>query len=270
MIVRAIVSFLAVTMIPVSGVLADAATDDMRERGRITVCADPYTYPASAQGRDPGYDIEIMRAVANLADLEMFFEWVNTGTRGGLGKALRNSIVKGRCDVFVGIGVTDEQVDELAEKDLIFTTPYMSQSYVLLVQGSAENAKTLDDLRDTKVGVPMSTPIDAYMFDNDRPRELYNQDRRVLKGFMDGEIDAALVWAPALGKVRSQMKDIAFSVVEGYIPVPEFRWNMAMAIPNSDANLKTFMDEGIRSVIADGQAKEIVESYGVPYLEPIE
>lgn len=264
------ISLLALMTMPVSAALADAAMDQIKERGRITICADPYTYPASAQGRDPGYEIEIMRAIARSADLDMFYEWVNTGTRGGLGKALRNSIAKGRCDVFLGIGVTEEQVDELAEKDLVFTEPYMSQSYVLMVARDASDAKSIDDLRDTKIGVPMSTPIDAYMFDNDRPRELYNQDRRVIKGLIDGEINAALVWAPALGKARSKLQDVDYKVVADYIPVPEFRWDMAMAVPASDQTLKKFLDDGIREMVASGEAKKIVESYGVPYLPPLE
>ncbi len=241
-----------------------------REKGVITVCADPYIYPASAQGYPPGYDIEIIRKIAEDGGYRVKHVWVDTGTRGGLGKAIRNSIAKGLCDVFVGIGVNDLNIDELAEKDLVFTDPYLGLAFILVVQGQAANASTLDDLKDIKIGVPMSTPVDGYLFDNNYKREIYLGNRRVMRGMVNGEIDAALIWSPSLAKAKKEFPDNEFLVAAGWKPHPDLRWNVAMVVPAAQTDLMQYLNDSIHSLTESGDMQRIVERYGAPYFSPFE
>lgn len=238
--------------------------------GVLTACADPYIYPASVQGDPPGYDIEILRAIARANNLRADYVWVDTGTRGGLGKALRNSISKGHCELFLGIAVSDEQIDELAEKNLTFTHPYMALSFILVVQGKSASALTLADLRGVKIGVPMSTPIDGYLWRQGHARELYLGDRRVMQGMAKGEIDAAMVWSPSLAVAKQEFPDGAFHAVPDYLPDPTLRWNTAMVVPKAETELKQFLDANIDRLVKSGEVKRIVESYGAPYFPPFE
>jgi hypothetical protein len=76
----------------------------------LVVCADAYSFPASMKDLEPpGYDIEIIRAIASLAGLRVEYVWADTGTRGGLGRALRSSIVQKKCNLFVGLGMSSER-----------------------------------------------------------------------------------------------------------------------------------------------------------------
>ena len=258
-------------VLPVLG-LAEAAETSSRfnEKGQIIVCADPYIYPASAQGFPPGYDVDIIRKIAEDGGYRIDHVWVDTGTRGGLGKAIRNSIAKGLCDVFLGIGVNDDNIDELAEKDLVFTDPYMGLAFILVVQGQASNASTLDDLKDIKIGVPMSTPVDGYLFDNGYKREIYLGNRRVMRGMINGEVDAALIWSPNLAKAKKEFPDNEFLVAAGWKPHPDLRWNVAMVVPSAQVELKKYLNDSIRSLIASGEMKKIIEHYGAPYFLPFE
>ncbi|MGH8677949.1 MAG: hypothetical protein ACREUQ_06315, partial [Burkholderiales bacterium] len=75
-----------------------------KARGKLVVCADPYDFPYSSQGSmPPGFDVEIMRELAKRGGMQLEMYWADTGTRGGTSRAFRNSIMKGRCDVFTGI-----------------------------------------------------------------------------------------------------------------------------------------------------------------------
>ena len=152
--------------------------------------------------------------------------WADTGTRGGLGRAFRNSILAKRCDVFLGL--SDNGDDDLLPKKLVFTEPYISLGYVLVVQGKAEGMKSLDELKQNKlkVGVPMSTPIDDYLFTNNIPRELYLDNRRIMEGMAKGEVDASMVWATAIAVAKHEFPDAKFHMVEGYVPVDGQRFNM--------------------------------------------
>ena len=54
-------------IVSMHGLIAAAHADthgDALADGLMTICADPYIYPSSAQGYPPGYDIEILEAIA--------------------------------------------------------------------------------------------------------------------------------------------------------------------------------------------------------------
>lgn len=254
-----------------TGASAETALERLEKRNILSVCADPYIYPySSSSAHPPGFDIEIIQKVAERNGLGLEYVWVDTGSRGGLGRALRNSIVKGQCAVFTGIAVDDDQIDELAEKGLEFTDPYIGLGYLLVTKDSAAGFSGIEDFKDTKIGVSMATPVDAWLFDEGYPRELYRGTRRVMKGLAEGEVDVAFVWATAVSTAIKEFPDRIFTVVEGYDPQPGMRWNLAFAVPTEAAGLRQMINETIAHLIGEGEAARIVEGYGLPYYEPFD
>lgn len=240
-----------------------------KARGKLIACADPYTFPYAAQNTDPpGFDIEIIREIAKRGGMSLEMHWADTGTRGGTSRAFRNSILKKRCDVFLGL--SDSGDDDMLMGQLAFTKPYLGLGYVLVVQGKAEGMKTVSELKkaNIKVGVPMSTPIDDYLFTHDIPRELYADNRRIMQGMAKGEVDASLVWATAVSVGRREYPDAKFRMVEGYVPEAEQRWNLNFVVRKQDRTLIEFINEGIADLLSNGRMKRIVESYGVPFYPP--
>jgi ABC-type amino acid transport substrate-binding protein len=248
---------------------ADALTR-MKKLGKITACADPYNYPYSTStGIPPGFDIDIFHAIAKQAGVRAELYWADTGTRGGLGRALRNSIGKGRCDIFMGLATGIEE-DELKEHKLMLTKPYMGMGYVLVVQGKAADAKSLQDIKQKKIkiGVNMSTPMDDFLFSNGYERELFLLSRRVMEGMAQNKIDAAMVFSTALGEAKKEFPNGGFKVAEGFVPEPKLRWNAAWAVPSKDGPLKQLIEESFVALLESGELKKIVESYGVPFYAP--
>jgi ABC-type amino acid transport substrate-binding protein len=239
-----------------------------KARGKLIACADPYSFPSTAQSEPPGFDVEIMREIAKLGGMRLFMEWADTGTRGGTSRAFRNSILKKRCDVFVGL--SDSGDDDMLMGQLEFTKPYLGMGYILVVQGKASDKKTLTELKDAniKVGVPMSTPIDDYLYTHDIPRGLYLDNRRIMQGMAKGEIDASLVWGTAVSVARKEFPDAKFHMVDGYVPEPDQRWNLNFVVRKQDKALKQFIEDGIAELLRNGKIKQIVESYDVPFYPP--
>jgi len=251
----------------------DEITDTLersKAKGKLLACADPYSFPSAAQNTDPpGYDIEIMREIAKRGGMRLEMVWADTGTRGGTSRAFRNSILKKRCDVFVGMSDGGDD-DDMLMGQLAFTKPYLGMGYVLVVQGKAADKKTLTELKnaDIKVGVPMSTPIDDYLFSHDIPRSLYLDNRRILQAMANGEIDASFVSASAISVARREYPDAKFHMVEGYVPEPDQRWNLNFIVRKQDQSLMKFIDEAVAELIANGKMKQIVEGYSVPFYPP--
>ena len=237
--------------------------------GKITACADPYAYPyATSQSDPPGFDVEIFRAIAAQAGLRAEMFWADTGTRGGLGRALRNSIDKGSCDFFMGLAYGDD--DEIKDHKLTLTKPYMGMGYVLVVQGAAANNKNLADIKKNKVklGVAMSTPMDDYLFTNGYDRALYLQNRRIMEAMVSGEIDASMIFSTSLGEAKRDFKDAKFKLAEGHVPEPGMRFNAAWAVPVKETTMKQFIEESFEKLLKSGEMKKIVESYGIPFFSP--
>jgi len=240
-----------------------------KAKGRLVACADPYDYPYSSQNSNPpGFDVQIMEEIARRGGMRLEMYWADTGTRGGMSRALRNSIMRGRCDVF--LGVSDSGDDDQLMGKLTFTDPYLGLGYVLVVQGKAVGKKSLQELKDAniKVGVSMSTPIDDYLFTNNIPRELYADNRRIMQGMAKGEVQAAIVWATAVSVARREFPETQFAMVEGYVPEPAHRWNLNFDVRKTDKALSSFINEGIRELLASGRIKQIVERYEVPFYPP--
>jgi ABC-type amino acid transport substrate-binding protein len=240
-----------------------------KAKGKLIACADPYNFPYAAQNTDPpGFDIEIIREIAKRGGMSLEMYWADTGTRGGTSRAFRNSILKKRCDVFLGL--SDSGDDDMLMGQLAFTKPYLGLGYVLVVQGKAEGMKSVSELKkaNIKVGVPMSTPIDDYLFTHDIPRELYADNRRIMQGMAKGEVDASLVWATAVSVGRREFPDAKFRMVEGYVPEAEQRWNLNFVVRKQDKALMEFVNDGIAELLSKGRMKQIVESYGVPFYPP--
>lgn len=240
-----------------------------KAKGKLLACADPYSFPSSAQNSDPpGYDVEIMREIAKRGGMRLEMVWADTGTRGGTSRAFRNSILRKRCDVFVGL--SDSGDDDMLMGQLAFTKPYLGMGYILVVQGKAADMKTLEELKkaNIKVGVPMSTPIDDYLFQHDIPRGLYLDNRRILQGMANGEVDAALVWGTAVSVAKREFPDAKFHMVAGYVPESDQRWNLNFVVRKQDQSLMKFIEDSAAELLASGKLKQIMESYDVPFYPP--
>ncbi len=240
-----------------------------KARGKLVACADPYGFPYAARNANPpGFDVDILQALAQRGGMELEMYWADTGSRGGMSRALRRSMMKGRCDVFAG--VSDSGDDDILMGKLAFTDPYLGMGYILVVQNKAAGMTNIEEISGAgmKIGVQMSTPIDAYLHDNGIGRELYPDNPRVMRGMYRGEIDAALVWATVLTNAQRKYPDATFKMAEGYVPVEGQHWDLKYLVRKRDKSLMQFINEGVQELLDNGKIKEIVERYGVPFYPP--
>jgi len=248
---------------------SDDVLAQAKAKGKLVACADPYDFPYSARdATPPGFDIGILTELAKRGGMKLEMYWADTGTRGGMSRALRNSMMKGRCDIFSG--VADNGDDDILMGKLAFTDPYLGVGYILVVQDKAKDMTSIDQVAAAKIkiGVPMSTPIDDWLFEKGIARELYPDNPRIMRGMANGEIDAALVWSTVLPQAKSKYPDATFKMANGYVPAEGQHWNLKYLVRKRDTSMIKFINEGIKELLDDGKIKEIVESYGVPFYPP--
>ena len=270
-----VATFLSIVFISISFISHSSAgetLDNIRKTNKIILCAGPYAWPYTSTANYPrGFDIDILSQIAAKEQLNLDIYWAEQKMRGGLGKALRHSIMKGRCDLYMGIANSDSSKEEIEEKNLVFTVAYLGVGYVPIANPEVEDFNTLEEIKGKyKPGVAMSTAIDGYLFYNGYDRDLFARKPTEIDGVAKQEISMALVMSTQLAKARLKYKDAPFRVIRSFTPPLELSWNVAGVIRGGDDELLDLLNTHLTEMMNDGTIAELVEKYNVPYFKPFE
>ena len=268
--VCSIVWVLIVVMV-CAGVAAAAPTalEKARERGTIVACADPYNLPFSSPDPNmPGFDVDIARDIAAGMGLDIAYHWVDTGTRGGLSRAVRLSINDNKCAFFMGIPDEPDMLEEYEEKKLIITRPYLGMGYVLVGKEGGRSPQTLADAKDAKIGVLMFTVADMDLSREGFRTDPYRINEENLAALQKGEVDFSLILSSKAGWWLHQNPGSGLAIIDGFTPDPRMEYGLVIAVRRTEQDLQAAINEQLEKLVANGRIAEIVAKYGVPFLPP--
>ena len=271
-IINILVSIIFLSISLIGNAVAGETLDNIRKTNKIILCAGPYAWPYTSTANYPrGFDIDIVSQIAAKESLNLDIYWAEQKMRGGLGKALRHSIMKGRCDLYMGIANSDSSKEEIEEKNLVFTTAYLGVGYVPIANPEVEDFKDIEEIKGKyKPGVAMSTAIDGYLFYNGFDRDLWARNPTEIDAVAKQEIKMAFVMSTQLAKARLKYKDAPFRVIRSFTPPLELSWNVAGVIRDGDSDLLDLLNTHLTKMMSDGTIAELVEKYNVPYFKPFE
>ena len=269
-IVNILVSIIFLSISLIGNAIAGETLDNIRKTNKIILCAGPYAWPYTSTANYPrGFDIDIVSQIAAKESLNIDIYWAEQKMRGGLGKALRHSIMKGRCDLYMGIANSDSSKEEIEEKNLVFTVAYLGVGYVPIANPEVEDFKDIEEIKGKyKPGVAMSTAIDGYLFYNGFDRDLWARNPTEIDAVAKQEISMAFVMSTQLAKARLKYKDAPFRVIRSFVPPLELSWNVAGVIRGGDTELLDLLNTHLTEMMNDGTIAEVVEKYNVPYFKP--
>ena len=248
---------------------APTALEKARERGTIVACADPYNLPFSSPDPNmPGFDVEIARAIATGMGLEIAYHWVDTGTRGGLSRAIRLSINDNKCAFFMGIPDEPDMLEEYEEKKLIITRPYLGMGYVLVGKEGGPSPQTLAEAKDAKIGVLMFTVADMDLSREGFRTDPYRINEENLAALQQGEVDFSLILSSKAGWWLHQNPGSGLAIIKGFTPDPRMQYGLVIAVRRTEQDLQAAINEQLAKLVASGRIAEIVTKYGVPFLPP--
>ena len=248
---------------------APTALEKARERGTIVACADPYNLPFSSPDPNmPGFDVEIARAIATGMGLEIAYHWVDTGTRGGLSRAIRLSINDNKCAFFMGIPDEPDMLEEYEEKKLIITRPYLGMGYVLVGKEGGPSPQTLAEAKDAKIGVLMFTVADMDLSREGFRTDPYRVNEENLAALQQGEVDFSLILSSKAGWWLHQNPGSGLAIIDGFTPDSGMQYGLVIAVRRTEQDLRAAINEQLEQLVASGRIAEIVAKYGVPFLPP--
>ncbi len=231
----------------------------------LAVCVDADDAPfSSAATPERGIDVGVAQALAERLERPLKLVWVTVPNRGGLGKALRQTLAAGECDAYLGLPLAPDMVRELAERQLVATGAYLGLGYLWVAAPGqpGPSAATLRAAR--KIGAVTATPADLYLHRMKLPRAPYGSGAALVAALRAGEVDLALLWSSALADAATR------DLVRADAPPDdaELRTGLAVALRRADAELARQLSAAVDALRAEGRFDAIAARHGLPRVAP--
>src|SRR5215470_19649792 len=164
-----------------------ATTSGSGEARRIRLCADPANPPFSSRhATEPGFEVEIARAIADAIGAELSVHWFPTTREIA---ALRQ-LYEGRCDLLMGVPVTSRYTED--KPRLLFTVPYYVMTQVV-VAPTVGGVASIEGLQGKLVGVQAMTLSDQLAYERGWNRKVYLKPEELFAALVGTEVDAIVV-----------------------------------------------------------------------------
>lgn len=233
----------------------------------LKVCMAEDNAPFSSMDAG-GIDQLVTDELGRRLDRPVRIEWVQIPARGGLGKALNQTLRSGRCEVFAGVPTDGEEGESLAERKLVASDTYLTVGYVLVrAPGSAIAGRA--DLAHARLGAVTATPADLFLYREHLARQPYGNNASLLRAVQTGDVDAAIVWGPALARLVSAGAQLWPGAV-----VPDTRFDddmlahLTLVLPADQVELKNDINQALAAMRTEGAIARAGAQFGLPATGP--
>ena len=233
-------------------VLIAAASSDGEVR-QIRLCADPSNLPFSSRdASEPGFEVEIARAIAEAVGAEFSVHWYPTARE----ILTLRQLYEGRCDLLMGMPLTRRFTDD--KPRLLFTTPYYVMRLVI-VSPTVGGVRSVDDLRGKLVGVQAMTLSDQLVYDRGYNRKVYLKPDEVFTALVTSEVDAVVMESAFAGPFLR--KNPGFRAIATGDPQRDLE--IVAAVRKADVELKEAVDRALQQLRSKNHLLDILSRYGL-------
>jgi len=219
---------------------------------RIRLCADPSNLPFSSQNeQDPGFEVEIARAIAQSLGAGFSVHWFPTAREVVAFRQLYDD----RCDVLMGMPISERFTND--KPRLTFSAPYYLMGQAI-VSSSLGAVRSLDDLKGKVIGVQAMTLSDQLVYERALIRKVYLSPEETFTALATGEVDAAVMESPLAGWYVKKNPGFRASAITD--PLRELR--IGAAVRKTDRELKDALDRTIQD-LQSTKIPDILARYGV-------
>ena len=202
------------------------------------------------KGEIVGFDIDVVRAIAQKAGIEVKF--INTPWEG-----IFNALAQGDRDLLVSsITITDAR-----RQTMDFTDPYFDAHQLIAVRGNSKVAR-FDDLRPLKVGVQTGTTGDeaiSKLQGKTSPNiRRFESTPLALQELEAGGVDAVVADNGVVVNHVANHANAKFKTVSDAAFTPE---QYGIAVKKGNAELLARLNKGLAEIKADGSYERIRARY---------
>lgn len=245
-----LIAVLTISLLAACG--SDSANGDggNSDGDTYTVATDanfkPFEYKNPDTGEMEGFDIELMRAIADEAGFNVEFKTMQFD-------GLITGMQSGRYPLAIaGISITEER-----KKSIAFSDPYYDSGLILMVNNDNDEIQSIDDVDGKTVGVKTGSTSESYLKNNTDADIKAFPD--IINAYMDVKnerIDASLYDLPNVKYYIQQNGEGKLKTVGDVLEGQSY----GIALPK-DSDLVDEVNEGLQAVKDSGKYDEIYEKY---------
>ena len=224
---------------------------EVKALNTITMCANAEALPYSSKNPDqPGFQLEIGRALAEGLGLSLNVEWI-------LGRRRANVV---NCDMMLDV-TNDPAVHEGKFK---LSHPYQTSGVAL---GLGKGATPIDDFKELqkgqKIGVMVGSFASMVLGKAGKSTSPYAFQTDMLDDLVKGELYGAAASSASVSYYINQHPDSGLTVVHGFDAEPQLTWEVAVGLRKADQALVDAVNQVLDKLLADGTIKAIYAKYGI-------
>ena len=232
-----------VTSIPTGSV---AASPLARIRIGVDATFPPFELPGTNRGDFTGFDIELMKAIAARANLEV--EFVNVSL---------NQVMTGVLDCSYDGGMSAITITDELKKQMEFSDPYLTVAQVVVVKKGNITINSRDQLAEMTVGAQLGSTgaIEIQNIPGAR-LETYPSIDLAFQGLINGDIDAVITGRPR-AQVYAGIPANNLKIVGDEFASESY----GIAICKKNADLVKKINAGLADVKADGTLVKLTQKW---------
>ncbi len=229
---------------------------EVRALGSISMCASPQTLPyASDLPENPGFQVELGRAIAEGLGLSLSMEWIVPRRRANMVN----------CDMLLD-SINDPNIQK---GRALLSRPYQKSGVAL---GLHRNAEPVSDFRqlkkDQKIGVMVSSVASVVLGKNGATTSPYAFQNDMVEDLAKGKLYGAAVSSATLSYYIFQHPNSGLQLVHAFDSAPELTWEVAVGLRKSDEALVNEVNKVLDRLLAEGTVTRIYAKYGVEHRLP--
>jgi polar amino acid transport system substrate-binding protein len=250
-------SVMAVSCAALSGNVAEARTlAEIQARGILELCANPDALPYASEKKDqPGFQVELARALAQGLGVQLQVAWIYTARRAS----------QVNCDILMD-AFSDPAVHEGRLK---LSVPYQKTGVALAFGPGVPTVQTFADLgSDKKIGVMVGSAASVVLGKKGLRTSPYSFESDMIDDLLSGEIQAAAISPAKAAYYNHTHPDRQIGLAYAYDSEPELGWTVSVGMRKADKALVDAINPVLIKLLSDGTVDQIYAKYGVLHRTP--
>ena len=229
---------------------------EIKARGVIALCANPDSLPHSSQnGTQPGFQIEIARALAQGLGVTLELSWIFPTMRANLVN----------CDILMD-AFNDPEVHEGRLK---LSIPYQRSGVALGLQPGTTGVRTFSDIKPgQKVGVMTGSLAQTMLGKMGLTTSPYAWEREMVEDVAKGDLFACASSPATISWYNHIQPARPLVLAYAYDDTPELSWTVTVGMRKADDALVKSVNEVLTKMMDDGTIAAIYAKYGVEWRRP--
>lgn len=228
----------------------------------LRVCFGEYDAPRADKASGKGFDMDVMRAVAERLGRTLQPVWTEQERKMTEAESTDlplPELAKGECDAVASVPGRDALRGVRGE--LVAGIPYYGAGFEFVSKPGGP--KDYSEMKDRTIVVQVMTVGHLAVTSAGYKWIGATSPEAQIAELQAGRADAALVWGPALGPLNAAPQP-------NTLPAPVLRWNEHVATRAADAELGKAIDAALQEMLASGEIGKLMQAHNMPPHAPFD